>query len=43
MFQDRERFPNPMDFQPERFIKDGVLLSSDLDPFVVATFGFGRR
>ncbi|KAF5346731.1 hypothetical protein D9756_010407 [Leucocoprinus leucothites] len=43
IFQDEERFPNPKDFKPDRFIKDGVLKTDVLDPFVVATFGFGRR
>ncbi|KXN82007.1 hypothetical protein AN958_03305 [Leucoagaricus sp. SymC.cos] len=43
MLQDSERFPNPTQFDPERFIKNGVLRTDILDPFVVATFGFGRR
>ncbi|KXN81510.1 O-methylsterigmatocystin oxidoreductase [Leucoagaricus sp. SymC.cos] len=43
MLQDSERFPNPTQFDPQRFIKNGVLRTDILDPFVVATFGFGRR
>ncbi|KAF9451148.1 cytochrome P450 [Macrolepiota fuliginosa MF-IS2] len=40
---DKEIFPNPKEFNPNRFIKDGILLDNILDPAVIATFGFGRR
>ncbi|KAJ3552424.1 hypothetical protein NP233_g12886 [Leucocoprinus birnbaumii] len=43
ILQDEERFPNPKDFNPDRFIENGVLKDDVLDPFVVASFGFGRR
>jgi cytochrome P450 len=43
ILHDEGIFPNPKDFKPERFIKNGVLLTNVLDPFVVGTFGFGRR
>ncbi|KAJ3552425.1 hypothetical protein NP233_g12887 [Leucocoprinus birnbaumii] len=33
----------PKDFNPDRFIEKGVLKNDVLDPFVVASFGFGRR
>ncbi|KAF9442470.1 cytochrome P450, partial [Macrolepiota fuliginosa MF-IS2] len=40
MLHDENVFPNPTEFRPERFIKNG----NDLpDPESVATFGFGRR
>lgn len=43
MFYNEEEFPNPGQFIPERFMKDGHLRTDILDPFVVGTFGFGRR
>lgn len=35
-------YEDPMEFKPERFMKDGELDPSVLDP-EAAAFGFGRR
>ncbi|EFI27427.1 cytochrome P450 [Coprinopsis cinerea okayama7 len=35
-------FENPMEFKPERYLKDGVIDSTVLDPESGA-FGYGRR
>ncbi|KAF9451150.1 cytochrome P450 [Macrolepiota fuliginosa MF-IS2] len=43
ILHDEEIFPNPKEFNPSRFIEDGILLDDTLDPAVIATFGFGRR
>ncbi|KAF9451141.1 cytochrome P450 [Macrolepiota fuliginosa MF-IS2] len=43
ILHDEEIFLNPKEFNPNRFVKDGVLLDVILDPTVIATFGFGRR
>ncbi|PFH49130.1 hypothetical protein AMATHDRAFT_148375 [Amanita thiersii Skay4041] len=43
ILRDPEMYPNPAQFQPERYLKDGRLnLDGVLDPFSVV-FGFGRR
>lgn len=39
---DPEAYPDPEEFKPERFIKDGVLDPSVRDPNI-AVFGYGRR
>ncbi|KAF5360986.1 hypothetical protein D9756_005147 [Leucocoprinus leucothites] len=43
MLYDDEIFPEPQEFKPERFIKDGRIRDDLPDPEYVATFGFGRR
>lgn len=44
MFHDEQIFPNPDNYDPDRFIKDGVLRKDiQVDPESMATFGFGRR
>lgn len=42
MLHDETKYPNPEKFDPERFLRDGVLCTDAGDPrdFV---FGFGRR
>jgi cytochrome P450 len=39
---DPEVYKDPMEFRPERFMKEGKLDPSVLDP-EAAAFGFGRR
>jgi cytochrome P450 len=43
MLHDEDVFPDPEEFMPERFMKDGKIRTDLPDPEVVATFGFGRR
>ena len=44
ILQDERYFPNPSDFDPERFVDEGGNLGTDVpDPETVASFGFGRR
>lgn len=44
MFHDEQIFPNPDNYDPDHFIKDGVLRKDiQVDPESMATFGFGRR
>ena len=42
ILHDPKTFNNPMEYQPERYLKDGKLNPDVLDPDSVA-FGFGRR
>ena len=42
MLHNENEYPDPFDFKPERFIKDGQLDSNIRDPALIA-FGFGRR
>ena len=42
ILHDPEMYPEPERFNPDRFIKDGILNRDILDPLSIA-FGFGRR
>ena len=42
ILHDPKIFNNPMEYQPERYLKDGKLNSDVMDPDTVA-FGYGRR
>ena len=42
ILHDPEQYPEPQEFKPERFLKDGVLDPTVQDPDSAA-FGFGRR
>ena len=42
MLNDERDYPEPHEFRPERFLKNGKLDSSVRDPVDIA-FGFGRR
>ena len=42
MLYDERVYPDPYEFKPERFLKNGKLDSSVRDPMDIA-FGFGRR
>jgi cytochrome P450 len=39
---DPDVFENPMEFRPERYLKDGQIDPSVMDPDAAA-FGYGRR
>ncbi|KAF4580754.1 hypothetical protein EYR38_003040 [Pleurotus pulmonarius] len=41
LLRDEEVYPDPGTFNPERFLKDGVIDPKTLDP--IPNFGFGRR
>ncbi len=43
MLHDEQLFPNPKVFNPDRFLREGILNTHIPDPEVFATFGFGRR
>ena len=42
IMHDPKHFSNPMEYQPERYLKDGRLNPDVMDPASVA-FGYGRR
>ena len=42
ILHDPETYPDPMTFNPDRFLKNGEIDRSVQDP-TVACFGFGRR
>lgn len=42
IMHDPKSFNNPMELQPERYLKDGKLNPDVIDPASVA-FGYGRR
>ena len=42
ILNDEQEYPEPREFRPERFLKDGELDGSVKDPTDIA-FGFGRR
>ena len=42
MLNDERDYPEPREFKPERFLRNGKLDNSVRDPMDIA-FGFGRR
>ena len=42
MLNNEQDYPEPREFKPERFLKNGILDRSVRDPMEIA-FGFGRR
>lgn len=42
MLHDPEEYPEPQEFKPERFIKDGKINTAIRNPLTLA-FGFGRQ
>lgn len=42
LLHDPEMYPDPMQFRPERYLRDGVFECTTNDPSRYA-FGFGRR
>ncbi|KAF5330223.1 hypothetical protein D9611_010590 [Ephemerocybe angulata] len=43
ILHDPEVYENPMEFKPERFLKDGQIDPTVLDPYHAGAFGYGRR
>lgn len=43
ILHDEQVYPDPEEFKPERFLKDGELNPDVLDPALVGQFGYGRR
>lgn len=43
MLHDETRFPNPEEFNPERFLTPGGELNNDMKDAELPAFGFGRR
>jgi len=42
ILHDPEQYPDPLEFKPDRFLKDGALDPTVQDPDSAA-FGYGRR
>lgn len=43
MTNNEDDYPEPFEFKPERFLKDGKLNPAVRDPAAGVAFGFGRR
>ncbi|KAI0741393.1 cytochrome P450 [Daedaleopsis nitida] len=43
VLHDPEMYPDPMEFKPERFMRDGVFDCGAIDPSRIGAFGCGRR